>query len=108
MVTAMNSLLFTLYVMPDVWTLVASAVCGAICCRVASYRREGSRYRLGVSLCAWLLAVGSGGYTLSVLMGVLLGMPVYATSPFILIMLVSLLFLVCRARGNVAAVMRTQ
>lgn len=104
----MNNILLALNAMPDLWTMAASAVCGGICCRVASYKRAGSRYRLGVSVGAWLVAVGSGGYTLSVLMAALLGLPIYATSPFMLIMLVSMLVLVCRARGNVAAVMRTQ
>tara|TARA_R110000751_G_scaffold78736_1_gene158857 strand:- start:187 stop:501 length:315 start_codon:yes stop_codon:yes gene_type:complete len=104
----MNDYAVAVYIMPDIWTLIASGVCGGICGRVASYQRCGSRYRFGVSLCAWLLAVGSGGYSLSVLLGVLLGLTIYATSPFILLLLFSLLVLVWRARGNVAAVLRAE
>ena len=91
--------------MIDIWTFLASGVCGAICWRIASYRRHGARYRPGVAVCAYLLAVGAGCYSLSVLLGVLMGMRVHAVSPFLLIVLTVLMVLVCRARGNVAAVL---
>lgn len=94
--------------MVDIWTLAASALCGAICWRLAIYRREGSRYRAGISLCAYLLAVGSGCYSLSVVLGALRLTPVWPVSPFLLIVLIVLTILVYRARGNVAAVLRVE
>ncbi|MBP5054333.1 phage holin family protein [Pseudomonas chlororaphis] len=42
--------------MVDPWTLIAGALCGAICFRIAVYRRDGARYRAGVSWLAYLLA----------------------------------------------------
>ncbi|SDS25792.1 Putative 3TM holin, Phage_holin_3 [Halopseudomonas litoralis] len=92
--------------MIDIWTFLASGVCGAICWRIASYRRRGARYRPGVAVCAYLLAVGSGCYSLSVLLAMLLGKHAQGVSPFLLIVLTVLMVLVCRARGNVAAVLR--
>ncbi len=88
--------------MTDLWTLIAAALCAAICWRIVSYRREqDSAYRPTAALCAWLLAVGTGCFALSVCLGT--SGPV---SPFLLIILVVLAVLVFRARGNVALVVR--
>lgn len=91
--------------MIDLWTLMASAICGAICWRIAAYRRRGARYRGGVSICAYLLAAGTGCFAVSVCLGMLTGRHVGAVSPFLLLVLGVLLLLVQRARGNVAAVL---
>ncbi|VVP33729.1 hypothetical protein PS880_04473 [Pseudomonas fluorescens] len=93
-------------VMVDPWTLLAGAFCGAICYRIATYRRDGARYRAGVSCLAYLLAVATGCEWLTVMLAVLLAKPVTAVSPFILVELLVLLILVYRARGNVARVLR--
>ncbi|MEO1830032.1 MAG: phage holin family protein [Pseudomonas sp.] len=92
--------------MIDLSTLIASMLCGAICWRVATFRRKGARYRLGMSLCAYLLAVGTGGYSLTVALATLTGGQVAPVSPFLLIVFVILAVMVWRARGNVAAVLR--
>lgn len=94
--------------MIDLWTLMASAICGAICWRIASYQRHGARYRGGVSLCAYLLAAGSGCFAVSVCLGVLTGREVGGVSPFLILVLGVLLLLVHRARGNVAAVLQVE
>lgn len=94
--------------MIDIWTLMASAICGTICWRIAAYRRHGARYRAGVSACAYLLASGSGCYAVSVCLGVLTGRPVGEVSPFLLMVLGVLMLLVHRARGNVAAVLQVE
>ena len=52
--------------MIDLSTLIAAMLCSAICWRVATFRRQGARYRPGMSVCAYLLAVGTGGYSLTV------------------------------------------
>jgi hypothetical protein len=57
--------------MVDPWTLIAGALCGAICFRIAVYRREGARYRAGVSWLAYLLAVGTGCETRSILVSLI-------------------------------------
>lgn len=93
--------------MADPWTLLAAAVCGAICWRIVSYRpASGSKYRLLPALCAWLLAVGTGCFSLSVWLDALYGRVAEQVSPFLLIILVVLAVLVFRARGNVALVTR--
>jgi CHASE2 domain-containing sensor protein len=92
--------------MVDPWTLVAAALCGAICLRIVSYQRGDARYRLGVSLLAWALAVGSGCYSLSVSLALVSGHVMTPLSPFLLIILAALLLLVYRARGNVARIIQ--
>jgi hypothetical protein len=90
----------------DPWTLLAGALCGAICWRIATYRRDGARYRAGVSCLAYILAAATGCEWLTVMMAVLLAKPVTAVSPFILVVLFVLTVLVYRAHGNVARVLR--
>ena len=94
--------------MVDPWTLAAAAICGAICFRIAFYRRQGARYRAGVSWCAYVLAAATGCEWLSVMLAVLLARPTTAVSPFILVVLLVLLVLVYRARGNVARILRME
>jgi len=92
--------------MVDPWTLIAGALCGAICFRIAVYRRDGARYRAGVSWLAYLLAVGTGCESLQITLATLLAKPAPTVSPFLLMVLVVLLVLVYRARGNVARILR--
>lgn len=92
--------------MVDPWTLAAAALCGAICFRIALYRRQGARYRAGVSWLAYLLAAATGCEWLTVVLAVLLAKPVPEVSPYLLIVLAVLLVLVYRAGGNVARILR--
>ena len=92
--------------MIDLSTLIAAMLCSAICWRVATFRRDGARYRPGVSLCAWLLAVGTGGYSLTVALAPITGHQVAPVSPFLLVVFVILAVMVWRSRGNVATVIR--
>lgn len=92
--------------MVDPWTLIAGALCGAICFRIAAYRREGARYRAGVSWLAYLLAAGTGGESLQITLAALMAKPGPTVSPFLLMVLVVLVVLVYRARGNVARILR--
>ncbi len=92
--------------MIDLSTLIASMLCGAICWRVATFRRQGARYRPGMSVCAYLLAVSTGGYSLTVALAPFTGHQVAPVSPFLLIVFVILAVMVWRSRGNVAAVLR--
>lgn len=92
--------------MVDPWTLIAGALCGAICFRIAAYRRKGARYRAGVSWLAYLLAVGTGCESLLITLSVMTAKPVLTVSPFLLMVLIVLLVLVYRAQGNVARILR--
>lgn len=92
--------------MVDPWTLAAAMLCGAICFRIALYRRHGARYRAGVSWLAYLLAAATGCEWLTVVLGILLARPVPEVSPYLLIVLAVLLVLVYRAGGNVARILR--
>lgn len=92
--------------MIDLSTLAASTLCGFICWRVATFRSDGARYRLGMSVCAYLLAVGTGGYWLSVTLCLLISKPIEPISPFLLIVFAVLAVQVWQARGNVAQVLR--
>ena len=92
--------------MVDPWTLLAASICGAICLRIAAYRREGARYRPGVSVLAYLLCMGTGCFALTVFLDVLRGHGTESVSPWLLIILVVVLALVYRARGNVARIVQ--
>lgn len=92
--------------MVDPWTLIAGALCGAICLRIAVYRREGARYRAGVSWLAYILAIGTGCESLLITLSVVFAKPVSSVSPFLLLVLVVLAVLVYRAQGNVARILR--
>ena len=89
--------------MVDSLTLMTATVCMAICIRIVTFRREESRYRVGVSLLAWALAASTGCEALAALLGL------YQTnSPFILLILLVLCVLVFRAQGNVAKIVRIE
>ncbi|MCY1442434.1 putative 3TM holin [compost metagenome] len=91
--------------MADPWTLAAASVCAAICMRIACYRREGARYRVGVSLLAYLLAVGTGCFSLTVVIDVLRGYAhLHTVSPWLLLVLMVVAILIYRAKGNVARI----
>lgn len=92
--------------MVDPWALGAAFICSAICVRIAAYRREGARYRAGVSLLAYLLCVGTGCYSLTVYLDMLRGHSHATLSPWLLIILLVLAVLVYRARGNVARIIQ--
>ncbi|MBB4817526.1 hypothetical protein HNP29_000883 [Pseudomonas alcaligenes] len=77
-------------------------VCAAICFRLLIYRRRGSRFRPGVSLCAYLLALCTGCQALTIALGRYQGEHL---SPWMLGVLLILLFLVLRARGNLARIL---
>lgn len=94
--------------MVDHWTLIAAALCGAICMRIMSYQREGARYRALVSLLAYILAMGTGCFALSVTVAAISGQYVNAVSPFLLVVLAVMLVLVYRAKGNVAQILRME
>lgn len=82
-------------------TVMTAVVCLAICVRIVTFRRQDSRYRVGVSLAAYALAASTGCEALSALLGLY-----PANSPFMLLILLVLCVLVFRARGNVASIVR--
>ncbi|MCY1296494.1 putative 3TM holin [compost metagenome] len=91
--------------MVDPFTAAAASICAAICVRIVCYRREGARYRLGVSALAYLLAVGTGCYSLTVTIDVLRGYASnHAVSPWLLLVLLVVAILIYRAKGNVARI----
>ena len=74
------------------------------CARLLLYRCAGARYRVVVSVCAWVLIVSTGSTALDVVLGR------YASTPIHLGDLgVSLVLCVLSltAQGNVAAILRT-
>ncbi|MGU2308378.1 phage holin family protein [Pseudomonas aeruginosa] len=90
--------------MVDLVTLAAAAVCGAISCRIFTYQRHGATYRFGVSLCAYILAAGTGMQALSISLAVLMARHATPISPYLLAVLVVLLVLVYRNKGNIAPI----
>jgi CHASE2 domain-containing sensor protein len=92
--------------MADHWTLIAAAICAAIFTRIMAYQREGARYRAFVSFLAYVLAMSTGCFALSVSVAAVTGKPIPATSPFLLAVLAVMLVLVYRAKGNIATIMR--
>ena len=87
--------------MIDAMTLITALVCAAMCLRLVAFRRKNSRYRLGISLFAWILAAASGCQALASVLGIY-----QVQSPFVLIILSTLCALVFRSRGNVAQILR--
>ncbi|HFX1568051.1 TPA: phage holin family protein [Pseudomonas aeruginosa] len=92
--------------MVDLVTLAAAAVCGAISCRIFTYQRHGATYRFGVSLCAYILAAGTGMQSLSITLAVLMSRHAPPISPYLLLVLLVLAVLVNRSKGNVAQILR--
>lgn len=89
--------------MDDPLATVTLFVCSAICLRLITYRRRGSRFRPGVSLCAYLTALCTGSQALSILID---DYPGGQLSPWMLGLLLILLVLIFRARGNLAGLLR--
>lgn len=88
----------------DEFLSAATLICSvATCVRLLTYRgAPGTRHRRGMAWCAWLLIVCTGGQGLQVL---LLGAHA-RTSVWQLGLLIFLLLLTCRVRGNVARLFR--
>ncbi|MBV6330723.1 phage holin family protein, partial [Pseudomonas aeruginosa] len=55
--------------MVDPLSTLTVLVCSAICMRLITYRRAGARFRPGVSLCAYLLALCTGCQALGIVAG---------------------------------------
>ncbi|TPG76298.1 phage holin family protein [Pseudomonas arsenicoxydans] len=87
--------------MIDAMTLFTAAVCAAMCLRLVAFRRNNSRYRLGISLMAWILSAATGCQAIASVLGLY-----QVQSPFVLIILSALCALVFRSRGNVAQILR--
>jgi len=89
--------------MADPIAVMSALICVAICVRLVTFRRAGARYRLWVSLLAYLLAASTGCQALASFLGMY-----QVHSPFILAVLAVLCVLVFRAQGNVASIVRLQ
>ena len=89
--------------MPDLINLLTAMACMAICGRLLTYRRgPDSRHRIGVGVCAWVLIASTGGQALQILIAGQRAHP----SVWQLGVLLVLVFLSFRARGNVARILR--
>lgn len=83
-----------------VLTLLASI---AVCARLLTYRPPAdARHRYGAGVCAWLLIASTGGQALHIL----LAGASARVSPWNLGLLLALVILTYRTRGNVARLMR--
>ncbi|MFJ3372943.1 phage holin family protein, partial [Pseudomonas sp. NPDC086251] len=49
--------------MIEAMTWVTAIVCAAMCLRLMAFRRTNARYRLGISLMAWVLAAATSMVT---------------------------------------------
>jgi hypothetical protein len=74
------------------------------CVRLLLYRRAGARYRPLVSAAAWLLIASTGSTALGVVLGLYPATDIHAGDLGISIVLCALSL---AARGNVAAILRT-
>lgn len=81
--------------------LANAITCGRLLC----YRRAGARYRLAVSLAAWLLIVSTGSTVLSILLGLYPPNSIHLGDVGIAVVLC---LLSLTARGNVAHILRTR
>lgn len=81
--------------------LVANAV---TCLRLLIYRRAGARYRPLVSACAWLLIASTGSTALAIVLGQYPAQHIHLGDVGISLVLCVLSL---TARGNVAAILRT-
>lgn len=88
--------------MVDPLSTLTVLVCSAICMRLITYRRAGARFRPGVSLCAYLLALCTGCQALGIVAGLYRAEHL---SPWMLGVLLVLLVLLLQARGNLARVL---
>ncbi|MBH9377740.1 phage holin family protein [Pseudomonas aeruginosa] len=89
--------------MVDPLSTLTVLVCSAICMRLITYRRAGARFRPGVSLCAYLLALCTGCQALGIVAGLYRAEHL---SPWMRGVLLVLLVLLLQARGNLARVLR--
>lgn len=87
------------------FNLLSAAVSAAICVRIMLYRRGQATYRPLVSLIAYLMAMATGCYSLTIVLHELAGPPMQA-SPFAFVVLSILALMVFKARGNVSRVIR--
>lgn len=92
--------------MADLWTLLAALSCAAIFIRIFTWRHAGERYRFWIGMCAYGLALCTGGFALTVLLELLAAKPVEPVSPWLALVLVWLSVLVWLARGNVARIVQ--
>jgi hypothetical protein len=74
------------------------------CARLLLYRRAGARYRLAVSVCAWVLIVSTGSTALGVTLGLYANTPIHLGDLGVSLVLCVLSL---TAQGNVAAILRT-
>lgn len=89
---------------PDLLTVLLFAASALTCMRLLFYRRRGARYRPHISAVAWLLIVSSGSTAIDILLGRL---PPGAASIGHVGLAVVVCALTFAARGNVAAILRT-
>lgn len=87
------------------FNLLSAVVSAAICARIMLYRRGQAQYRPVVSVVAYLMAMASGCYSLTIVLHEMVGRPMQA-SPFALVVLCILALMVFKARGNVSRVIR--
>ena len=96
------------YVLIDLWTVAAAAICGAISVRIVCWKPKGEQYKLAQSLAAWFMAACTGAYSMQVALYTLYARPVAAVSPMIVLILLMVAVQVFRARGNVASFFRVE
>ncbi len=96
------------YVLIDLWTVAAAAICGAISVRIVCWKPRGEQYKLAQSLAAWFLSACTGAYSLQVTLYTLYARPVAPVSPMIVLILLMVAVQVFRARGNVASFFRVE
>lgn len=92
--------------MADFWTLLAVLACAVAFVRIVTWTPKGERFRLGMSLGAYALALFTGCYVLTLGLEFLAGKPVEPVSPWLAMILVWLAGLVVQAKGNVARILQ--
>lgn len=86
--------------MTSSWILFIS--CIAICLRLFTFKRQGSRFRPGVSLAAWAVMAFTGGMALKQAFS---GLP-FAVTPLMAYLAVVFAILVFLSDGNLAHIFR--
>jgi drug/metabolite transporter (DMT)-like permease len=87
----------------NILDLLIIASCLATCLRLLLYRRQGSNFKRGISVVAYVLIVITGAVGLLVLMGKMTSADI---NPVFIFCLFVLMLLVYRAQGNVAQLIR--
>lgn len=90
--------------MAHLFAILLLAANATTCLRLLMYRRAGARYRPLVSACAWLLIASTGSTALGVLLGMYPAHHIHLGDVGISLVLCVLSL---TARGNVAAILRT-